>query len=52
VLGFRFSPYVVIAVLFFFSENIKKSKWNKDLDMVSVLMLPYFVFTLMDTHTL
>lgn len=52
VLGFRFSPYVVIAVLFFCSENIKKSKWNKYLDIVSVLMLPYFIFTLMDTHTI
>jgi hypothetical protein len=52
VLGFRFSPYFIMAVIFFFSDNTNKSKWNKYLDIVSFFMLPYFVFTLFETHTL
>ena len=52
VLGFRFSPYVIMAVLLFSFKDVKMSQWNKYLDLVSFLMLPYFIFTLIDTHYL
>ncbi len=52
VLGFRFSPYVLMAVLFFNSSNKQISKWNKYLNLISLLMLPYFIFTFLDTHSL
>ena len=52
VLGFRFSPYVIMAVLLFSFKDIKMSQRNKYLDLVSFLMLPYFIFTLIDTHYL
>ncbi len=52
VLGFRFSPYVLMAVLFFYSRSKQNSKWNKYFNIISLLMLPYFIFTFLDTHIL
>jgi hypothetical protein len=53
VLGFRFSPYVFMAILLFNFDGITNAQiWVKILNILSFLLLPYFLFTLFDTHSL
>ena len=53
VIGFRFSPYVIFAILL---NNIKGSyncqAIKKALNLIIILLLPYFIFTFIDTHHL
>lgn len=53
VMGFRFSPYVIFAI----TLNNFKGKYNlsaatKALNLIIFLLLPYFIFTFIDTHYL
>jgi hypothetical protein len=53
VIGFRFSPYVIFTILL----NNFKSNYNlpiitKVMNLVTILLLPYFIFTFIDTHYL
>lgn len=53
VIGFRFSPYVIFAILL----NNFKGIYNfpaitKALNLIIILLLPYFIFTFIDTHHL
>lgn len=52
VLGFRFSPYVFMAILLFNFKYEFSPKWIKFVDFASFLLLPYFIYTLADTHHL
>lgn len=52
VLGYRFSPYVFMALLLFSFKDEFSPKWIKFSDYASFLLLPYFIFTLIDTHHL
>jgi hypothetical protein len=52
VLGFRFSPYVFMAILLFNFKDEFSPKLIKFIDFASFLLLPYFIFTLVDTHHL
>ena len=53
VIGFRFSPYIILVLLL----NNFEGKYNfpaltKDLNLIIILLLPYFIFTFIDTHHL
>jgi hypothetical protein len=53
VIGFRFSPYIILVVLL----NNFEGKYNfpaltKALNLIIILLLPYFIFTFIDTHHL
>ena len=50
ILGFRFSPYVLMAILLFNFKNTFCLKWIKFIDFASFFLLLYFIFTLVDTH--
>lgn len=52
VIGFRFSPYVFFAILLFKFDGDYNSRVVKNLNVASFLLMPYFIFTLFDTHTL
>jgi len=53
VIGFRFSPYIILVLLL----NNFEGKYNfpaltKVLNLIIILLLPYFIFTFIDTHHL
>ncbi len=50
VLGFRFSPYLFMSILLFNYKGEINMAFNKILDISSFVLLPYFIFTLLDTH--
>jgi hypothetical protein len=52
VLGFRFSPYVFMAILLNNFKIVFNPKLIKFMDFASFLLLAYFIFTLFDTHYL
>lgn len=52
VLGFRFSPYVFMAILLFDFNGAYNVRFVRKLNIASFLLIPYFLYTLFDTHTL
>lgn len=53
VIGFRFSPYVIFAILLNnFNGNYNFPAITKVLNLIIILLLPYFIFTFIDTHHL
>lgn len=52
IVGFRFAPYLLFAVLFFNYDGSFSSQFTRVFNISSFLMLPYFVYTLIDTHYL
>ncbi len=53
VIGFRFSPYVIFAILLNnFKGNYNFPAITKVLNLIIILLLPYFIFTFIDTHHL
>lgn len=53
VIGFRFSPYIILVLLL----NNFEGKYNfpvltRVLNLIIILLLPYFIFTFIDTHHL
>jgi hypothetical protein len=52
VVGFRYSPYIIMAVLFMNSKNKVSNKLNNFLNLASFSLLLYFFLTLYDTHYL
>lgn len=51
VIGFRFSPYVIFALLLNnFKGNYNFPGLNKVFNFLIILLLPYFIFTYIDTH--
>lgn len=52
VLGFRYSPYLFISILLFSNEKITISKFDYYLNRLSLFTMPYFIYTLYDTHFL
>lgn len=52
VMGFRFSPYVFLAILLFNFNGKYNSQVVRNLNLASFFLFPYFLFTLLDTHYL
>jgi len=52
VVGFRFTPYVFFGILLFNFDGVYNNQIVKILNIVAVLLFPYFLFTLFDTHYL
>ena len=52
VVGFRFTPYVFFAILLFDFDGVYNKQVVKILNVASVLLFPYFLLTLFDTHYL
>ncbi len=53
VIGFRFSPYVIFTILLNnFKGNYNVTAFTKVLNLIIILLLPYFIFTFIDTHHL
>jgi hypothetical protein len=53
VIGFRFSPYIILAILLNnFKSNFYIPGLNKFLNFSIIILLPYFIFTFIDTHHL
>lgn len=53
VIGFRFSPYVILAILLSnFKSKYDTPTLTKVLNFIIVFLLPYFIFTFFDTHHL
>lgn len=52
VVAFRFSPYILFALLFMNFEDLKNRKIFKLLNLSSVLLFPVFLFILYHTHHL
>jgi len=51
VIGFRFSPYVILAlVLNNFKGHFNAPLLNKGFNLTIILLLPYFIYTFIDTH--
>ena len=52
VVGYRFSPYILMAILFLNSEKKLNIKLNNFLDLTSFSLVLYFFVTLFDSHYL
>jgi len=53
VIGFRFSPYIILAILLNnFKSNFNIPGLTKFLNFIIIILLPYFIFTFIDTHFL
>lgn len=52
IVGFRFAPYLLFAILFFNFEGTFNSQFTRVFNLMSFMMIPYFVYTLIDTHYL
>ena len=52
VLGFRFSPYVFMAILLFNFKGVYGEQMVRIVNVISFLLFPYFLYTLFDTHSL
>lgn len=52
IVGFRFSPFVFLALFLFNFEDIKNQKLLKFLNVSSVLLFPFFLYALFHTHNL
>ncbi|MDT9500129.1 EpsG family protein [Capnocytophaga canimorsus] len=50
VVGFRFSPYLIVGILFMNIDISKYKSLNGLLNIGSLILAGYFVFTLYDTH--
>lgn len=50
IVAHRFSPYVLFALLFFPFEEIQYIKTMRILNRFSILLLPIFIYTLLNTH--
>jgi hypothetical protein len=51
VMGFRFSPYVILSVLLSnFDSKYKFGNLTKVLNILIIILIPYFIFTFYDTH--
>lgn len=52
VVGFRFTPYVFFAILLFNFDGVYNKQIVKIVNVISVLLFPYFLLTLFDSHYL
>ena len=52
IVGFRFSPFVFLALFLFNCEDFKNQKLVKSLNISSVLFFPFFLYALFHTHHL
>lgn len=52
VVGFRFTPYVFFAILLFKFDGSYNKQIVRILNIAVLLLIPYFLFTLFDTHYL
>jgi hypothetical protein len=52
VVGFRFTPYIFFAILFFNFDGSFNNQFTKVLNLISFFLFPYFIYTLLDTHYL
>lgn len=50
VVAHRFTPYVLFAMLFFPFDETEYAKTMRILNRFSVLLLPIFIYTLLNTH--
>lgn len=50
VVGFRFSPYLIMSILFMDLNTEKYTKLNQLMNIGVLFLCIYFVFTLYDTH--
>jgi hypothetical protein len=52
IMGFRFSPYLFLSILLFNFEGSYSTRLLRNLNIMSFLLIPYFIFTLYNSHTL
>lgn len=52
IMGFRFSPYLFLSILLFDFEGPYSARLVRNLNIMSFLLIPYFIFTLYNSHTL
>lgn len=52
IMGFRFSPYLFLSILLFDFEGSYSARLVRNLNIMSFLLIPYFIFTLYNSHTL
>jgi hypothetical protein len=52
IVGFRFAPYLLFSILLFNYTGTYHRQFTKIFNLISFLMLPYFIYTLIDTHYL
>lgn len=52
VVGFRFSPFVFLALFLFNFDDFKNEKIVRILNLSSILFFPFFVYALFHTHHL
>lgn len=52
IMGFRFSPYLFLSILLFNFEGAYSTRLVRNLNIMSFFLIPYFIFTLYNSHTL
>nr|WP_294925870.1 hypothetical protein [uncultured Flavobacterium sp.] len=52
IVAFRFSPYVLFALLFIDFNELKNNKIHRVLNLLSVFLFPFYLFVLFHTHHL
>lgn len=52
IVGFRFAPYLFFSILFYNHDDTYYNSLNRVLNLLSIILLPYFVYTILDTHYL
>lgn len=52
IMGFRFSPYLFLSILLFDFEGAYSTRLVRNFNIMSFFLIPYFIFTLYNSHTL
>jgi hypothetical protein len=52
IMGFRFSPYLFLSILLFNFEGSYSTRLVRNFNIMSFFLIPYFIFTLYNSHTL
>jgi hypothetical protein len=52
IVGFRFAPYLLFSILFFNYSGTYNKEFTRIFNISSFLLIPYFIYTLIDTHYL